>query len=43
MKQKPAYPVANKQGRTVMQFIFNLIWQQSCSRYLAEIGQEAQP
>jgi hypothetical protein len=40
---KACLSCCQRQG-TVMQFIFNLIWQQSCSKYLAEIGQdEAQP
>ena len=34
----------SKQGMANMQFIFDLIWTQSCTRYLASMGQrEAQP
>ncbi len=31
--------LGNKQGMAKMQYIFDLIWTQSCTRYLASMGQ----
>jgi len=39
LKQRAGYPDL-KQGDGKMQFIFDLIWTQSCSRYLAAMGKE---
>jgi len=39
LKQTAAYVVANKTGTADMQFIFDLIWNQSRSRFLATIGE----
>ena len=38
--KRPAHPASNKQGMAKMQFFFDLIWTQSCSRYLASMGQQ---
>ena len=40
LKQRVRYPVRNKQGMAKMQFFFDLIWTQSCIRYLASMGQQ---
>jgi hypothetical protein len=32
--------LGSKQGTAKMQFIFDLIWTQSCTRYLASMGQQ---
>jgi len=37
LKQRAAYLVVNKTGTADMQFIFDLIWNQSRSRFLARI------
>jgi len=39
LKQTAAYVVGNKTGTADMQFIFDLIWNQSRSRFLATIGE----
>jgi hypothetical protein len=39
LKQRAAYLVVNKTGTAVMQFFFELIWNQSRSRFLATIGE----
>jgi hypothetical protein len=39
-KRRTRHPVPNKQGMAKMQFFFDLIWMQSCSRYLASMGQQ---
>jgi hypothetical protein len=39
LKQRAAFLVVNKTGTTAMQFIFDLIWKQSRSRFLATIGE----
>ena len=42
-KQRARHPAPDKQGMANMQFFFDLIWTQSCSRYLASMGhQEAE-
>ena len=43
LKQTAAYPAGYKRGMTNMQFFFDLIWGQSRSRYLAEMGQMEAP
>jgi len=40
LKQRAAYLVGNKTGTADMQFIFDLIWNQSRSRFLATIGEQ---
>jgi len=40
LKQRAAYLVGNKTGTAAMQFIFDLIWNQSRSRFLATIGEQ---
>jgi hypothetical protein len=37
LKQRAAYLVVNRTGTADMQFIFDLIWNQSRSRFLAKI------
>jgi hypothetical protein len=39
LKQRAAYLVGNKTGTADMQFIFDLIWNQSRSKFLATIGE----
>jgi hypothetical protein len=39
LKQKAQYPGFQQNGTATMQFIFDLIWNQSCSNYLAAMGQ----
>ena len=39
LKQRAAYLVVNKTGTANMQFFFDLIWNQSRSRFLATIHQ----
>jgi hypothetical protein len=39
LKQESEYPLFIRLGRPKMQFIFDLIWTQSCSKYLAAMGQ----
>ena len=39
LKQRAAFMVVNKTGTADMQFIFDLIWNQSRSRFLATIGE----
>ena len=39
LKQRAAYLVVNKTGTADMQFFFELIWNQSRSRFLATIGE----
>jgi len=39
-KQRAAYLVGNKTGTADMQFFFDLIWNQSRSRFLATIGEQ---
>jgi len=36
----PAILLCNKQGMVKMQYLFDLIWTQSCTRYLASMGQQ---
>lgn len=41
LKQGSGYPVSNRQqGDGQMQFMLDLIWMQSCSRYLASMGKQ---
>jgi hypothetical protein len=40
LKQRAAYLVDNKTGTADMQFIFDLIWNQSRTRFLATIGEQ---
>ena len=40
LKQRAAYLVVNKTGTADMQFFFDLIWNQSRSRFLATIGEQ---
>ena len=40
LKQRAAYLVGSKTGTADMQFIFDLIWNQSRSRFLATIGEQ---
>ena len=40
VKQKVEYSVVNKQGTAAMQFIFDLIWNQSRSKYLVAIAEQ---
>ena len=40
LKQRAAYLVGNKTGTADMQFIFDLIWNQSRNRFLATIGEQ---
>ena len=40
LKQTAAYLVGNKTGTADMQFIFDLIWNQSRSKFLATIGEQ---
>jgi hypothetical protein len=40
LKQRAAYLVGNKTGTADMQFFFDLIWNQSRSRFLATIGEQ---
>jgi hypothetical protein len=39
LKQRAAYPVVNKTGTADMQFFFDLIWNQSRSRFLAAVSE----
>jgi hypothetical protein len=40
LKQKAGHPVVNKTGMAAMQFIFDLIWNQSRSKYLIAIAEQ---
>jgi hypothetical protein len=40
LKQKAAQLVVNKTGTAAMQFIFDLIWNQSRSRYLVALAEQ---
>jgi hypothetical protein len=40
LKQRTAYLVGSKTGTADMQFIFDLIWNQSRTRFLATIGEQ---
>ena len=40
LKQRAASLVVNKTGTADMQFIFDLIWNQSRTRFLATIGEQ---
>jgi len=43
LKQKSAYPVRVKEGDRIMQFILELIWENSRSKYLAGLPKEKRP
>jgi hypothetical protein len=40
LKQRAAYLVGDRTGTADMQFIFDLIWNQSRTRFLATIGEQ---
>jgi hypothetical protein len=40
LKQWASYPCLQRLGDGQMQYLFELIWTQSCSRYLASMGQQ---
>lgn len=40
LKQEAAQMVVNKTGAAAMQFIFDLIWNQSRSRYLVALAEQ---